>query len=349
MPRSPSLRRAMAATACAGVAVALAWIPAGSAQAAVHSAFIASASTSADYTGAGSGDCNLLTGVQESQSPESDFSGGTRHATTSTSATYVNSNDATDRVHVKAASNATITVHKSGQDMSSFALSATGKVTVKNDLADASACRGGGEALGQAMVAFTEHKAGWFYLTRDTAKNSVTTFVVVNEDTGDLVTLDFWEGDESHATSRAFLTPGTYQIAETQTGVAVGTGGIFKRSAHESRSAKVSASLHARFVKAGSAPAGTKGAGRSYVAFPASVSCGTHRATLQWKSSASHVASGAFLVNGSKKASDGSPRGGEKIVLKHLSKTADLKITAKLRLKSGGTATATRTYAPCQG
>jgi hypothetical protein len=350
MPRSSSLRRAVAATACTGVAVALAWIPAGSAQAAVQSAFIASVSTDATYTGAGTGDCNLLTGTAQNQSAESDFSGGTRHASTSTSATFVNSNDATDKVHVKASSSSTITVRKSGQDMSSFALSATGKVTIKNDLANASACRGGGEGLGQALVSFTEHKAGWFYLTRDTAKNSISTFVVANNDLGELVTLDFWEGDESHATSRAFLAPGSYQIAETQVGLAVGNGGIFAKSAGaDRRSAKVSAALHARFVKAGSAVAAAKGAGTSYVAFPGSVTCGQHQATLRWKSSAGHVLSGAFLVNGTKKASDSSPRSGEKIVLKHLSSTADLKITAKLRLKGGGKATATRTYASCQG
>ena len=36
-------------------------------------------------------------------------------------------------------------------------------------------------------------------------------------------------------------------------------------------------------------------------------------------------------------------------MLKHLKAKADLEITAKLRLKSGGTATATRQYVPCQG
>jgi hypothetical protein len=103
------------------------------------------------------------------------------------------------------------------------------------------------------------------------------------------------------------------------------------------------------FHKAGSALTATKGSGKSYVEFPGSVSCGSHKATLRWKPSASKVAAGAFFVNGSKKASDSSPRGGEKIVLKHLKPKADVKITAKLKLKGGGSATASRAYVPCKG
>jgi hypothetical protein len=101
--------------------------------------------------------------------------------------------------------------------------------------------------------------------------------------------------------------------------------------------------------RGGSAVSAATGAGTSYVAFPGSVTCGNHRATLRWKPGAGQVLSGAFLVNGTKKASDSSPRSGEKIVLEHLSSTADLKITAKLRLKGGGNATATRAYALCKG
>ena len=57
---------------------------------------------------------------------------------------------------------------------------------------------------------------------------------------------------------------------------------------------------------------------------------------------------GAFFVNGAKKGSDGNPVSGHKVVLRHLSKTADLKITAKLALKGGGSAQATRSYVPCK-
>jgi hypothetical protein len=70
---------------------------------------------------------------------------------------------------------------------------------------------------------------------------------------------------------------------------------------------------------------------------------------LRWKAGAGGVAGGTFAVNGVTRAADGHPVAGHAIVLRHLSSTADLHITAGLALKGGGHATATRTYVPCSG
>jgi hypothetical protein len=40
---------------------------------------------------------------------------------------------------------------------------------------------------------------------------------------------------------------------------------------------------------------------------------------------------------------------GRRVVLRHFGKTADNKITAKLSLKAGGKASASRLYVPCKG
>ena len=163
---------------------------------------------------------------------------------------------------------------------------------------------------------------------------------VQNSATDAPVQLDLFQGGASHAVSRGFSKAGPFN-AEIFVGVTTGNIGLAKRAPHSS--------ISMVFYRTGSALTGTKGAGTSYVAFPRSVGCGAHRATLRWKSGAGRVAAGSFLVNGKKKSSDATPNGGEKIVLKHLKAKADLEITAKLRLKSGGTATATRQYVPCQG
>ena len=86
------------------------------------------------------------------------------------------------------------------------------------------------------------------------------------------------------------------------------------------------------FHAAGAATGRTSGAGKRFVSFPGSISCSHHSATLRWTSAAGGVTQGAFLVNGHQKASDGNPRSGHRIVLRHLSRTADTTITAKLTL-----------------
>ena len=192
------------------------------------------------------------------------------------------------------------------------------------------------------MIEFTEGRAGWLYVHRQTVpKAGLALAVVADAATGNNVVLDAFQGNASDSLSRGFVAPGTYQ-SEIIVGLSAGNlPPIFLKGAQKS-------SIAIQFYKAGSALTNTQGSGKSYVEFPRSVSCGSHKATLRWKPSASKVAAGAFFVNGKKKASDSTPRGGEKIVLKHLKARADVKITAKLKLDNGGSATATRSYVPCK-
>ncbi len=346
MRSSGRLRRTLALTACGGLASALAWLPAGPASASVLNEYAAEASAQADYTGTVSGaDCTLTAGDNSVESTPTDFSAGSHTASVNLDATFTNSTDSSDTVRVTGHYKGTYAVTKKHGDLTSLSLGGRGTITVRHAIGNASLCAGAGSAGGFAQALFTEHKAGWFYLTRDTARSAASIFLMINDVTGEAVVLDLYEGDNSSSTSRTFLKPGTYLVEELFGGVQSGGGGILAKQARASLTSKLTATFHA----AGSATGKTSGAGKKFVSFPGSVSCSHHSATLRWTSAAGHVAKGSFLVNGHQTASDSNPRAGHKIVLRHLSKTADTTITAKLSLSGGGQASATRAYAPCKG
>ena len=107
-----------------------------------------------------------------------------------------------------------------------------------------SACDGDGFAGAAFTIEFTEHHKGYLYLTRDTKKpGSVSEFVLVNENSGKLVTLDLYSGGKSHATSRALLKPGKYVVEFAIAGISTGTAGIVLKSG-EPVSAKVERTIH---------------------------------------------------------------------------------------------------------
>jgi hypothetical protein len=102
--------------------------------------------------------------------------------------------------------------------------------------------------LGATMIEFTEHKKGYFYLTRDTKKpNSISECIIVNESTGKLVTLDLYSGDQSHETSRALMKPGTYEIFETEAGLSIDGSGLMLKSAPRAAKAKLTVHLSGEF------------------------------------------------------------------------------------------------------
>ncbi len=187
---------------------------------------------------------------------------------------------------------------------------------------------------------------GWLYVTRDTTeKNAEAVFVALHAGTNVTVVLEEYAGGPSHATERGFLTPGSYAIPEWLLALLAGPGALFKHGGVER------SSLHTRmtgaFYAAGAAYGKAHGAAGAFVRFPGSISCRHHSAKLTWTGKAGHVASGSFSVNGHQSAHVTNPQAGHSVVLRHLSKTADNTISAKLSLDGGGTASAARAYVPC--
>jgi len=255
-------------------------------------------------------------------------------------ATFTATGDSTDTVHATGHISGTVAVSKKGPNLGKAVVTGSGAVALHNSKGTNTVCDPNATVSSNMEMLFSEGAKGWLYVQRSTAFKAGASEVIVQTSSNKAVVFELYQGGPSHSSTRAFVKPGSFSAAMA-VGVTAGQSIILKSQPRNF----VSMVFH----KAGSALTGTKGAGRSFVAFPGSIRCGAHRATLRWKSGAGHVAAGSFSVNGKHKASDGSPKAGERIVLKHLRSKADLKITAKLRLKSGGTATATRQYVPCQG
>ena len=231
-------------------------------------------------------------------------------------------------------------------------MAGSGNATLTKALGNASQCRTTGFLSVQAQTQFTETKPGWLYVNRNTGASAETVFVVGNPTTMQTVLFELYVGNASKATARGFLSAGTYIVPQWAVVLVAGDGGgIFKSAPGGGTVERTSlaSKMTGKFYAAGSAFGGTKGTAGHYVRFPGSVSCSHHSAKLTWTSRAGQVASASFFVNGKKKASVSSPRAGRSVVLRHLSKTADNTITARLSLQGGGKASASRAYVPCKG
>lgn len=337
MLRSRSVRRSVAVSASVGVAAALTWLPAAPASAAVHAQYGAQGSAST------SSSCTLTSGDSNPTSAISAFSAGTRRHSVNLDAGFTNTGDSSDTVEMIGHYSSSITVAKKHGDLAKVAINGNGSVSINSAKGNGTACAPEAAVDAVSIATFTEGSPGWLLVDRQTVpKQGLAVAEVANTITGGAVVLDIWQGGASHASERGFVKPGKFSY-ELAVGLTAGNfPPLFLKSAPKS---SVTMAFHA----AGSALTGTRGSGGRFVQFPGSVSCGGHKAVLRWKSRAGKVASGSFLVNGAHKASDGTPKPGERILLKHLSSTADLTITAKLKLNGGGSATASRTYLPCKG
>jgi len=248
MTTSRLVRRSVAVLAAAGAAAAMTFIPTGGADAAVQGMYVAIGSADVTYTGTLGGSCDLsVPGSDSPQSAEKDFTHGTRRASVNLDATYTSSDNPSDTVRVKGHADSTLTLKKHRKDLQSFDFGVGGTVSIHHSVSGSS-CSASGAVLGLTQVAFTEHRKGWFYLTRDTKKpNSVVEFILVNLTTGKLVQLDLFEGTQSHATSRALLKPGKYEILQTEAGISAGESGIFLKSGARAVRAKLTVKLHGEF------------------------------------------------------------------------------------------------------
>jgi len=234
------------------MAAAVAWLPAGSAQANVAATYQASGNSFVDYTGTDpAGDCLLTPGDNASPtSSEKQFRDGTRRASVSLDTHYTNSVDSTDTAHVKGHLDTKLTVDKRHRDLKSFELGAGGSLKIIHSVLN-SDCTASGSVVGVADITFTEHHKGWFYLTRDTGKpNSEVFFVLENAKNGNVKTLDIFVGDKSHATSRALLRPGKYRLVELAAGLTLNeSGGFLKSGGTRDRAVSLTTTVQGEFKR----------------------------------------------------------------------------------------------------
>ena len=322
----------------------LAFLPAGSASAATPVAvYIAGAASNAD-----SG-CTVTSGSSNSSLSPKNLVHGHSKGAVNLVTTWTNSGDSTDVTSVTGHySGKTNLVRKNGA-FRSATLTGSGRFNITRALGASSTCDVGVQ-MENAVEFITKQPTGWFYVTRDTIKGSLTeTVVAPGTSLVKPVIFEVYQGGKNKVTQRAFVPKGQYVTAL----VAGIEGGDFpilntKNGGSVSRGSSTN-TMSAVFVNAGSPLHAAKGSATQFVRFPASVSCSHHNATLTWKAGAAQVLNGAFFANGSKKGFVASPRAGQRTVLHHLSSTADNTITAKLSLKGGGQAAATGLYVPCKG
>lgn len=352
MRPSSRARRIAAVCASAGLAAGLTWLPAGPASATVQNDVWAAADGNANFTGAGAFDCNLTAGVDSPQSTHATFSSGTATESVDLDQTFTSTADPSDTTRIVGHYKGSLSVSKRHGDLAGFAMGGSGTATLTRALGNASQCHTTGFLSVQAQTQFTETKPGWLYVSRDTGASAETVFIVANPTTMQTVLFELYVGNESKATARGFLSPGTYLVPEWAVVMTVGDGGGMFKSAPGGRTVErtsLASKMTGTFYAAGSALGGTRGTARHYVRLPGSVSCAHRSAKLSWTSRAGQVATASFFVNGKKKATVSSPRAGRSVLLRHLSRTADNKITARLSLKGGGHASASRAYVPCNG
>jgi hypothetical protein len=347
MRSSQRLRRALAVPGCAGLVSALTWLPAGPASAMVTNTFVAVADASSNYTGTDGFTCNLTSGADSASSTSTQFSSGATTKSVDLDATFTSGANPSDITTATGHFKGSLSVSKHHGDLASFKLTGSGSATISHTLGSASQCQTSAFLAVEATTRFSETGPGWLYVHRQTGRAAESVFFAINESTDQLVLLDQFAGGASRSTERAFLTPATYNVPEWFVGVDSSQTAAL-RSGTALRT-DLASQMTGRFYAAGSAFSGTHGAAARFVRFPGSISCSHHSARLTWKSGAFKVAGGSFFVNGRKFSSVSHPKGGQHVVLRHLSGTADNKITAKLTLRGGGKVSASRAYVPCEG
>jgi hypothetical protein len=252
MSTSRLFRRPAALVGGAGIIVALALVPAGSANAQVQGGFGVSAMASVKYTGTGAGGTCTLTSPTGSNNPSSTGKvlkdAGTAVRSVTLDAQYTNSLDSGDKTRIKGDYSAKTTLVKHSGDLASFTVSGKGKLTVSHSSLAGSDCQGAGQALAFTEVLFTEHKAGHLTLTRATVKSAASMALVENLKTNQELAFDAFQGDQSHAVGKVAVKPGNYALI-IQNGITVGGASSipFKR-ASASRTTKLTSGVNLTFT-----------------------------------------------------------------------------------------------------
>lgn len=340
MPRHARFSRTFTLTSCGVLLAGLALVPAGPASAVpVPSEYEAQGSSTADSS------CTVTSGNQSATNGPKMLHQGHAKGGVNLATTWTNTGNSSDVTTVSAHYGGTASLSTHNGTLRNALLKGSGDVTVTRALGSSSTCAVGA-TLANILLFETHQPAGWFYVTRNTSKISVTETVVENAHSGAPAIFELYQGGASSVTQRAFTKQGLY-VTELVAGIQGGVRQILLKSGGTVSRSSLKNTLAVQFHNAGSAFSRAKGSATKFVKFPGSVSCAHHSAKLTWTGRASQVAGGAFYVNGKKKASVSSPKSGHHVVLHHLSPTADNTISVKLSLKGGGKATASDLYVPC--
>ncbi|WP_205472123.1 hypothetical protein [Nocardioides sp. SYSU D00038] len=192
-------------------------------------------------------------------------------------------------------------------------------------------------------------RAGW--LTIDTTSRGFTYSEawIERDDSPEQEEQDTWsEFDVFDNTSRVFLPVGEYEFYAEFEARRFASGGSFatKRSA---------ATVSARFVPGGEAPAAAQGGGKAFVDLPVARDCAGNAVTATFKKPAKKVAKATFFVNGKKRKTVNSAKKGKTVKLGSLVDAKPVTVKAVLKLdpprkgKKGKTKTVTRSYTACSG
>ncbi|MGA8248715.1 MAG: hypothetical protein WB797_17540 [Nocardioides sp.] len=341
MTRHTHLRRALAVAASGCLAAGLAGLPGAASALTPAQVYIAQGSSQADSA------CTVTSGSSYVHLGPKNLHHGRSKGGVDLITTWTNGGDLSDVTTVSGHYGGKTHLTKHNGAFKSATLTGSGHLSISRALGNASTCDVSANLV-NAIETVTNQPKGWYYITRNTSKSSLSEIIVSKNATlAKPVIFEAYQGGANSVTQRAFVKPGQYftlLVAGIEGGdfpVLTGkNGGTVSRGS-------LANSMSAQFYTAGSALGGAKGTGTRFVKFPGSLSCSHHSATLTWKSGASKVATGSFLVNGKKKASVTGPKAGKHVVLRHLSKTADNTITANLSLKGGGSATASAAFVPC--
>jgi hypothetical protein len=327
-------RRALVLASGGVLAATLAWFPAGSAQAVGGSGAL-TLSASVDHAGT----CSV---VGKPPDQPTALVNGRASDTLNLNATVSDPGDIGDVSTVTGSIASSGSVQLGSGSLATFKGASSGHVTLTRAQGAASSCNADGTLTSDLSFLAPAATRGWLYVSRDqTGTHQITMVTVVDTVHGSTQLFMIFGGSALHTTDRTFLVPGSYR-ADLRTTYYSGPITI-------SKAATSSTTLSGRFVKAGAALGRAKGTGTPYVALPGATSCSAHTATLGWTGKAGQVKSASVLVNGSKQASVTNPKARSSLVLKKLSATADLTVTARLVMKDGSRTTATRSYVPCRG
>jgi hypothetical protein len=347
MRSTTRLRRVFAASACGGLASALVWLPAGPAAASVTNTLEASANASSQFTGTAATTCDLTSGEDAVTSTQAQFSDGDHARSVSLDATFTNSADPGDVTRATGHFKGSLDISKRNGDLTSFRLNGSGSADVVAAEGDASQCATDASLGVEGATAFSEGNPGWLYVTRKTGPSAEAAIFAFNRRTKETLLFEQFVGGASRSTSRTFLTADRYSMPELFLGLDTTSPADAKIRA--SQGVSVAARMTGTFFRTGAAFGPTHGAGGTFVRFPGSVSCSRHSARLTFTSAAGRLAGAAFSVNGHQVASVDNPKPGRHVMLRHLSKTADITITTRLTLAGGAHTSAKRTYVPCAG
>lgn len=249
---------------------------------------------------------------------------------------------ASDTVSLAEHTKSTITVHDRAGQLSSFSIASQVSASAVPALGTGTGCSGT-QAYGEAVPLFTFHvsSSGWitYHQAVSASGETYTSGTLYNTASGKSWSIGGWHAGSGTAHVR--LSAGTYGFSGYA--YAVGTANAPTTGAAKS---SLTTTTTATLTPYGNATAGASGAGKPYVALPAAVNCGGHKAVAALTGQVTKASSVRFSVNGATKRTVNKPKKSN-VTINGFPAQGDLTLTASVKLKSGATKTVTRSYAAC--